>query len=155
VDARIAGTAGWTSLCRAQGPVAVGALPVGEFDGELDVQTLPTQLDGQKVGTYWLPMYYTQWTGRSLLGVDDLAQQLAGIPQRDGRPSVRGVLPTLALRYGETYEFRVRLADHTNGGPSTDDGPRPDTPHPVGTVAFRRYVRPGAPRIAQQVPTVA
>src|SRR5262249_24586702 len=50
VDVR-AGTSGaWSSLVRAQGPVVVGPITVGNFRGELEVQALPTQLEGQKVG---------------------------------------------------------------------------------------------------------
>jgi hypothetical protein len=154
VDVRAGGNGPWSSLCQAQGPVAVGSIVVGDFRGELDIQTLPTQLDGQKVGAYWLPMYYTQWSGGSLLGTDRLALRLAGVPPDSDR-SVIGVPPPVSLRYGQTYQFRIRLADHTNGGPSVEDESEADAPQPVTTIPFRRHIRPGAPRLAAQAPPVA
>jgi hypothetical protein len=46
------------------------------------------------------------------------------------------------LLYGETYDFRVRLADLTFGGPpATDDTPA--IPHAVTTIKFQRRTRPG------------
>ena len=45
------------------------------------------------------------------------------------------------LRYGKTYEFRVRLADLTRGGPQSDDE-RPLASDSVTTIAFRRRTRP-------------
>jgi hypothetical protein len=57
------------------------------------------------------------------------------------------------LRYGKTYEFRVRLADLTRGGPPPSDD-TPAVPHSTTTINFQRRTRPGQIIVTQQ-PTPA
>ena len=53
------------------------------------------------------------------------------------------------LRYGKTYEFRVRLADLTRGGPpSSDDTPL--VPHASSTINFQRRTRPAQIIVVQR-----
>jgi hypothetical protein len=46
------------------------------------------------------------------------------------------------LRYGRSYEFRVRIADLTGGGPALGDAPSNPAPAPIATWNFRRHVPP-------------
>jgi len=154
IDAREAGSAKWSSLCLARSTVKVGATVVGNFNGELAIETIPTQPEGEKTGVYWLPSYYTNWTGPSLVAVDTLTRRLIGDPKFAGPYPVEGVDPAIQLRYGKTYEFRVRLMDHTGGGPESADAPQNPAPHPIFTLPFRRWMRPRPVRVQDNLPNV-
>ena len=154
IDAREVGDTHWHSLCRAKGPVGVGTLMVGNFDGELAVQVTPAQLDGEKVGTYWLPSYYTNWTGPALGSLDILTHQIVGGPDLTDPNRVQGVSPSVPLRYGDDYQLRVRLVDHTGGGPGTDEVPGNPAPQPIMTLPFRRWIRPNAASLVDDLPIV-
>lgn len=142
IDARLSGTSTWSSLCLAKGTVKAGNITIGPFNGELAVETTPTQPDGDISGVYWLPSYYTHWTGPSLVAVDTLTRQLIGDPNFAGPYAVNGVDPAVLLRYGKTYDFRVRLMDHTGGGPVSTDLPQNLGPSPIFTISFRRWIPP-------------
>lgn len=152
VDARLPGKPKWHSLCRAQGPVKVGAIDLGQFNGELGVETHPVQFEGQKTGDYWLPTYFTNWTGASLVTLDTDTILLAGGPDKKDPGRVQGIAPDLALRYGQEYEFRVRLMDHTGGGPALEGEPLVPGPSPIATLPFRRWIRPQRLRLQAPPP---
>jgi hypothetical protein len=154
VDARLAGTTAWSSLCQVTSNVKVGPTLVGNFAGELNVEPMPTQADGEILGDYWLPSYYTHWTGPSLVAVDVLSRQLMGDPNYAGPYAVTGVNPALPLQYGNTYQFRVRLADHTGGGPASIDLPGVPGPSPIFTIPFRRWIRPRTLQVVENLPNI-
>jgi hypothetical protein len=154
IDTREQGTTTWSSLCLAQSTVKVGAITVGNFNGELGIETIPTQPDGEKTGVYWLPSYYTNWTGPSLVAVDKLTRRLIGDPGFAGPYPVDGVDPAVHLLYGRTYQFRVRLMDHTGGGASSTDRAQNPGPHPIYTLPFRRWIRPRSVRVLDNLPNV-
>jgi hypothetical protein len=142
VDVREMGGTSWHSLTAASGPVAVKKVDLGDFHGELGVETHPVQLHGEKTGDYWLPTYFTAWTGPSLVTLDADTIRLAGGPDRTGLARVNGTSPDIDLHYGHGYQFRARLMDHTGAGPALGD-PFPQTgPAPIGTIPFRRWIRP-------------
>ena len=62
-------------------------------------------------------------------------------PGTGPRPDLSGVP---ALLYGTDYEFRIRLADLTGGGPDVSTAPVHPGPVPVSLAKFRRYVTPKA-----------
>jgi hypothetical protein len=155
IDARVQGTATWSSLCRATSAVTVGNTSVGKFDGELAIETHPIQPDGDRVGVYWLPSYFTNWTGPSLVARDRLQRKLIGDPKADAPSPVIGVDPSVLLRYGTTYELRVRLMDHTGGGPAVEGVPQVPGPSPVFPLPFRRWIRPHAVRVVTKLPNVS
>jgi len=138
----------WASLVRMQGPIQVGDLPLGLFNGEMAIELAPSQLQGKRDGEYWLPPYFTQWTGSSLIAADATAFKVA-----NAAPGPRVLHPvgerSVPLRYGKSYDFRVRLTDLTGGGP----GPDADNEPPSGIAAcrFRRFVPPGSPAVAKLV----
>ena len=82
----------------------------------------------------------TAWTGRSLVGVDALVAALRGLAAPAG--PVQGLPPATALRYGQSYEFRVRFTDLTGGGPGVAESPRNGGPQSVAAIDMRRHVRP-------------
>ncbi|MGC1298408.1 MAG: hypothetical protein WA869_25560 [Alloacidobacterium sp.] len=69
-----------------------------------------------------------------MVAVDQLARQLIGDPTFAGPYAVTGVDPGLPLRYGNTYDFRVRLGDHTGGGPAITDTSDAPGPSPIFTM---------------------
>ncbi len=119
----------------------------------------PSTVNGDDAAQYWLPSYFTQWYGPSLVLPDGKAAQLdaSGALDKPGtyhdgnikaNPGQAGNLyePRVAaeaeLKYGHDYEFRVRLADLTGGGPVEDDDELNDAPATSASLTFRRYVAP-------------
>jgi hypothetical protein len=130
----------WHSLVRMQGPVKVGNMALGSFNGEMTIELAPSQLQGKRDGEYWLPPYFACWTGASLVAPDPTAFKAANTtpPARVLNPAGERSVP---LRYGHRYEFRVRLADLTGGGP---ESAIEETPSACLTACrFRRFIPPG------------
>jgi hypothetical protein len=147
VDVRDAdNNGGWHSLVRMQGPVQVGGLALGNFNGEMTIELAASQLQGKRDGEYWLPPYFARWTGASLIAPDPTAFKVANVdpPERVLNPAGERAVP---LRYGHRYEFRVRLADLTGGGtaPAVEETPNAA----VAACRFRRFIPPGAPDVAK------
>lgn len=162
VDARRHPDATWRTLVRvrSRAPLTLGGIPLGEppnlpWTGELGVEVHPQQLDGnQATGQFWLPAYLAQWSGTSLVLPDEDAAAIFKTEQATGQAASLGRLyeavglDQVPLRYGHTYDFRVRLMDPTGGGAADTDAPQQESPAPVATVPFRRHVVPEAVRIA-------
>jgi hypothetical protein len=161
VDVRRVGDVdGWISLQRVQGriqldaiagpPVALPALDLGLFGGELPVETIPLNIQGKKDGDYWLPTHFVSWAGGSLVLSDPAA---LSIDNRDDLVAAQRYTAvgadTLALRYGQDYEFRVRLMDLSSGGPRADEKFEVLGAAPIALVKFRRYVPPNAPLVTR------
>jgi hypothetical protein len=147
VDARTAGAAKWSSLAAVHAAhVPLGALDFGAFDGELQSEAHPRSL-GEEL---WLPAYMTNWTGESLVvkSLDD--RLLRGVPGAAASPYSATGLDSVPLRYGRSYEFRVRLADASGGGPALGDSAFNAGERPIAPVAFKRYVPPKQPRVQAQ-----
>jgi hypothetical protein len=147
VDARVQGTTEWFSLVHASGPIVVQGLNPIQFDGELNVEVHPVQQYAQKQGDFWLPTYFTTWIGRSVVTTDETVPLLMGGPDLSKLPKVRGTTPRVNLRYGTNYQFRVRLADHTGGGPTSLGNPSVPGPQPIANINFRRWIRPMSPTL--------
>jgi hypothetical protein len=143
IDVREQGDSAWSSLMRARADLSVGNVALGSFEGELTVEVGPLQLDNEEDGNYWMPAFFTQWRGRSLVTVDSVGQRLSGVPEADAQDRYEPIgVDSLELRYGRTYHFRVRLADVSGGGPTFDSEPINAAPAPVASCAFRRHIRP-------------
>lgn len=131
--------------------------PLGE-EIELPYQVFPTQLDNDINAAYWLPMYYTNWIGKSLVLKDSDAvliykNDLATAGLNDATPkqvaadkAFDEVPVDATLLYGHTYEFRVRLMDISGGGP-VDEAPLNIAAAPTSSVHFKRYIAPSLLRI--------
>lgn len=153
----------WTSLCQVQnkaelmlGATSVGAL--GEAS-ELSVEVYPSIPDGDVNKHFWLPAYFAYWIGKSLVLQDEDAIDLF---QKDKNELTKNNkvqqatkntvydsfgLEAVALRYGGNYEFRVRLADISGGGPRPQDVRQYDAEAPEASLLFRRHAIPQAVRV--------
>jgi len=143
VDVREHGTAAWSSLVGAESDLAVGPISLGHFAGELTVEVAPLQLDNEDDGDYWMPAFFSEWRGRSLVTADEVALRLSGVGAAAAADSYHPVgADAVPLRYGHSYDFRVRLADISGGGPLPSAEPIDPAPAPVTTCRFRRFVPP-------------
>jgi len=160
-------------------------IELGDFEGELPYQVYPMQLDGTEqvtgqLQTYWLPMYFANWNGHSMVLPDpdaatvyqttneNLDADPYGSPatDADGNPATTGTGVTGAaqnnlntlyepapisaqLRYGNNYQFRVRMQDISGGAPGLDQNPINETPTDIATCQFKRYIAPIQPRIQE------
>jgi hypothetical protein len=151
VDVRLAGRRRWHSLARVRslGDLALGPYSLGRFRGEGVVEAVAMKHSSGPT-PFWLPAYFATWRGASLVLAD---QNLVVLHQTttttssyllDREKTFVPVADTeVPLRYGRTYEFRVRLADLTRGGPDWR-APLPDPPaSSVVSIEFRRRKRPG------------
>ena len=108
----------WHSLVRARGNLTLDGITIGSFDGELNVEALPVNLTNDQGAQFWLPSYFTAWAGGSMVVTDPNPFTLAGRQDILGTPVYSPVdADAVPLRYGNDYQFRVRLADLTGGGP--------------------------------------
>ena len=157
IDAREAGDAAWNSLVRvrSRAPLVLGPVNLGRFEGELGIEYHPMQLDGnQATGRFWLPVYLAHWNGQSLVLPDEDAAALYQTEQAVGQAVALGRmyeplgLDAIPLRYGRTYDFRVRYMDPTGGGPLVEDAPVQDAQAPIATIPFRRHVVPEPVRVS-------
>lgn len=171
IDVRPAGgDQPWQSLQRMRSldELRVGALSIGPWEGEGRVEVVPVGLDPARPAEYWMPRYFAAWRGSSLVLADaDLARlhRRADLPfdaasaalrltrERCFEPVADRAVP---LRYGERYEFRVRLADLSGGGPGPD-APLPEAAvppardeHYTTTIHFRRRRPPGPVAVLQR-----
>ena len=146
VDVREPPDIAWHSLQTVTGTLALGSIAIGSAAGrELQVETAPAKLRDVPAGSqqdYWLPQYFTQWRGGSIVVGDELAYQLSGAKEPLPARQLSAVPSGVDLRYGHTYEFRVRIADLTGGGPALGDPPQNPAPAPIATWNFRRHVPP-------------
>jgi hypothetical protein len=150
VDVRRAGDASWTSLSRVEGDLKLGSFEE-HFLGEHALRIAPMQLHGLRKGDFWMPSYFARWNGKSLVVGDDFSRAMtAGGGQASAwTPVGIGDVP---LRYGNTYEFRVRLADLSGGGPDIAQDPVQPADAPVASCQFRRFVPPKSVRIEAITP---
>jgi hypothetical protein len=146
VDVREHSSDPWSSLCTASGTLnAAGVFNTTFTAQDLCVEPTPVQ-NGS--GDYWLPRYFAQWRGRTLVVNDPYAYIFSGgqppAPSATTETEFTGTttesLPPFALRFGQDYQFRARLADLTGGGPQPTDL----SPTDAGstTITFKRYVPP-------------
>lgn len=158
----------WIPLCRVRydKQVQLDQVVIGTRGDELEmgVDVYPTQLDADTSGSFWLPSYFSQWIGNSLVLQDEDAiviyqkdkidsnhlgastswdpagEQPFKATKNDFYKAVG--LDKIALLYGHQYEFRVRMADTTGGGPLLKDKPIYDSVSPITLCHFVRHVIP-------------
>lgn len=156
----------WKSLNRVQskGVYQIQGTSIGNNANEeleLPYQVFPTQLDNDTSQTFWLPMYYTNWIGKSLVLKDSDAvliykndEALAALndptpKQVNANKAFDEVPANTPLLYGHSYEFRVRLQDITGGGPTDipETNPVNIAAAPTSSLHFKRYIAPSTLRI--------
>ncbi len=164
IDVKQEGVSDWNSLnlVRSKQSYSIGGAGVGNGaneEVELPYQVFPTQPDNDTTGAYWLPMYFTNWIGKSLVLKDSDAVQIyrnaeALTSVDDDTPKnvqpanlFDEVAAAAQLRYGNTYEFRVRMMDISGGGPSIGTEIFNNAPSPTAKRTFKRYIAPGLCRV--------
>ena len=149
VDVRVQGSAdGWQTLCGVTGKARLGPWSA-EIAGEFAVDTPPQRPNLESDVMLTLPRYFAAWRGTSLVLADPVAQRLAGRRPAASAWTAQAAPP---LRYGERYDFRVRLVDLTGGGPQVGDVAINPAAAPVASVRFERRVPPKAMRLATDDP---
>ena len=147
VDVRPEGGPLWTSLSQVNAPLNVG-VDLGVAPEERWSEVVPSEHSNQ----IWLPAWFVNWRGGSLVVSTNDEQRLMNVPP--GRPEA--VAPAHAddveLRYGRRYEFRVRLADTTGGGPTSDADPSRLGESPTARVHMKRHRAPSIVEIATVTP---
>ena len=149
---------------------------LGSFEGELPYQVYPMQLDGRKNLNYWLPMYFANWVGKSMALPDEDAASIYQTtnvdvnadpedPVNDTGTGVTGPAQNqlnqiynagpinTQLRYGNNYEFRIRMQDLSGGAPPLLANPVNETASDTATCRFKRYISPNQPRILELDPS--
>jgi hypothetical protein len=139
----------WASLCAANGTLnAAGVFTTSYAATDLCIEPTPVMSPGPSAD-FWLPQYFAQWRGRTLVVNDQYSYVLSG-----GQPPVASTpkdtsdfngtttesLSGVSLRYGQSYQFRTRLADLTGGGPASTDADPDDAG--IAKIDFRRHVPP-------------
>jgi len=146
VDVRGAGDVKWSSLSKLTAPLSMG-VDLGTALEERWCEVVPAEHSNQ----LWLPAWFVRWRGGSLVVSTTDDQRLMHVPP--GRPvkEVPVDADVVELRYGRSYEFRVRLADTTGGGPDVDGTPSRLGESPIASLHMKRH-RP--PAIVQIDPTM-
>ncbi|WP_433975532.1 hypothetical protein [Tunturiibacter lichenicola] len=152
IDVQQAGTTDWHSLCNVTGNLPFsgsttngsGSTPSGElWVSPAPVRPVPTDWVSPNAEQAWLPLYFSQWRGSSIVVHDDTITNInpgvINMPSSALTGNMTGVPP---LRYGKDYNFRVRFVDLTGGGPGASDEPIHPGLAPVGFCPFRRYLPP-------------
>ena len=145
VDVRRKGDVDWISLESVQANINFDPAVDGIADIEPPIEPATVRaLAGDNEP--WLPRYFAQWRGKSLVSTDSVAYQITA-GDKDLVPSIlTSTVPNGLLRYGNDYEFRVRLADLTYGGPVVTDPIGRAAGASIASFKFRRFIPPKALR---------
>ena len=146
------GSGGWRSLCKVNGALAFngaaadgsGSTPSSELWVEpAPIRPIAPNYTGPNNKEAWLPLYFAQWRGGSLVIHDDIMTKITPgsvpMPANNLAPDLSQVPDLL---YGEEYEFRVRLVDLTGGGAEASEIPLHEGLVAASTCAFRRHIAP-------------
>jgi hypothetical protein len=144
VDVREAASPDWHSLCEASAIITYGPF-TATVQRDYGIEPVPIRSADAGDQTSWLPRYFAQWRGKSLVVNDMDAFLLGGGTAPTTPPALTAALPALRLLYGHDYEFRTRFLDLTGGSPDpgskTSFNPGPAT---SAACAFRRHLPPKA-----------
>lgn len=154
----------WVPLCRVRNKanLVIGGEQIDEANNEkeLGVEVYPAKPDARPDQIFWLPQYYAHWIGNSLVLPDKNAIEIFKKEENTtpGKQAKKfdlydaAGLETLQLLYGTKYDFRVRLADISGGGPELDKTRKYAAPCPEAFCDFRRTVQPQAVRLSNILP---
>lgn len=121
----------------------------GGFEGELMIEPGAMRMN-DSVAEAWLPHYFANWRGGSLVIADDVPNRLL---KKTPKPSANTPKPIdTLLSYGHSYAFRVRLGDLSSGGPGPKEAPVSPAPDSTAGLTFQRMVPPKSVRVVQRFP---
>jgi hypothetical protein len=143
--------ASWASLCMATQQFAFGPLQ-GPQPFEATIEPTPVRANRPDDKNVWLPRYFAQWRGGSIVADDPIVHEMTGGGFAPPTSSLRALAPTVNLRYGQRYAIRVRLADISGGGPLVSDHPEHPGDASIAHWDFKRHVPPKAVRIVTSPP---
>lgn len=147
VDVRPEGGTDWTSLSQVEAPLNLG-IDLGVAREELWSEVVPSEHSQQ----LWLPAWFVNWRGGSLVVSTNDEQRLMNVPPGRAETTVPVHADDVELRYGRRYEFRVRLADTTGGGPASDAVPSRLGEAPTARVHMKRHRAPSIVEVATVTP---
>jgi hypothetical protein len=148
VDVRKGASGSFTPLCQVQATINFDPSIDGTQKMEAPIEPSPTRaLVAGGDPEPWLPRYFGQWRGTSLIAPDPVPYQLTAGNTPLPASIYSSLVPPDLLRYGNTYQFLTRLVDLTQGGPAVNTPAHNSAPSPVGTCKFRRFVHPRKPRV--------
>jgi hypothetical protein len=153
VDVRQGTSGPFTPLCLVQASINFDPSIDGTVDMQAPIEPAPTRALGGDPEP-WLPRYFAQWGGTSLVAPDPVPYQLTAGNTPMPTTIYSSLVPADLLHYGNTYQFQTRLVDLTQGGPAFDTPALHPAPSPVGTCKFRRFIHPRKPRV-ETVPAPA
>lgn len=142
IDVRTQAETSWHSLSKVTASQFLFAgIDFGAVAWESRTEVFPASVQEQ----FWLPSYFTRWKGGSLV-VTDPDDMLLIMGRERAKPLYYRSEDAneVPLRYGNKYEFRVRMVDTTNGGPVLNDERLLPGESPISSVHFKRFVPPGA-----------
>ena len=162
VDVREAGATTWGPLCAVSGSLpfngssatGMGSTPSGELF--INPAPIRSQVASAANDPGWLPLYFAAWRGASLVAGDETVQKLNPPPPPGAKSpplSTLAPVPVAPPLYGHEYQFRIRLADLTGGGPTVVDAPVHPGLVPLGSCPFRRFIPPKALEVASFPPS--
>lgn len=132
----------WIPLCKVSSPFHIG-VDLETAEEERWVEVHPSELGDQ----LWLAPWYAHWRGGSIVMSTKDDQRLIGVPSPTDEPDIPLEIDGIELRYGRRYEFRVRLADNTGGGPQSTEDPVRQGEAPVARLHMKRHLPPRRPDV--------
>ena len=154
----------WLPLCRVKNradlAIGLNIIDAANEEKELGVEVYPAQLDHRKTEPFWLPQYYANWIGKSLVlpdidAINIFQKEQNNVPKKQATKFDQygaAGLDGFQLLYGTKYDFRVRLADISGGGPTIDSNGVYAAAAPEGFCDFRRMVQPQTVRLQEVLP---
>ncbi|MGB5985742.1 MAG: hypothetical protein WBG37_10585 [Desulfobacterales bacterium] len=136
----------WITLSKVSSPFNIG-VDLGTASEERWTEVHPSELGDQ----LWLAPWYVHWRGESLVMLTKEEQRLIGVPDPKDESDTPLEVDKIELRYGKRYEFRVRLADNTGGGPAVDHDAVRSGEAPVAFLHMKRHLPPKRPEIRKPV----
>lgn len=135
----------WTSLSKVKAPLSLG-VDLGDDIEKRWTEVVPTEHSGQ----IWLPAWFVNWRGGSLVVSTNEEQRLLNVPSSYSVLAEPVDADIVELRYGQSYQFRVRMVDTTGGGPSVEKKyPFQPGESPIAYFQMKRYRTPGIVEIDQ------
>jgi len=131
----------WTCLCAGQSVIKFDPSVDGPVNIEQPLQPASIRALGGDTEA-WLPRYFAQWRGKSLVAQDPIDYAFSGNTNPPASTMLTSLVPPNLLRYGHEYQLRGRLADITCGGPPIAKSPLNPSRAAIADTTFRRWIKP-------------
>ncbi|MDF1699431.1 MAG: hypothetical protein P1U56_26500 [Saprospiraceae bacterium] len=141
IDVREQGETDWNSLSDVNADnFEFGGVNFGSVSWESRTEVFPSTVQEQ----FWLPPFFTRWKGGSLVVKDDdHLLIMSGVKRSSPLYYKSQNAFQVPLKYGNQYEFRVRMVDTTNGGPQLNETMQLSGEAPICKATYKRHIPPG------------